>query len=106
MEACIQYINKHYQEKISLQQLADHVGLHPNYLCNRFKSVVGQTVFEYLTQTRLEQAWDLLNITELPVAEICQRCGFHSVGFFSRKFRERYGLTPKQAHKKLFKPNY
>lgn len=105
IETCAQYINRHYQEKITLQQLSLLAGLHPNYLCARFKEVMGQTVFSYLTTVRLEHATELITSTELSVAEICHRCGFHSVGFFSKKFKERHGLTPKQLHKKLYKPN-
>lgn len=105
IEACAQYINRHYQEKITLQQLSLLAGLHPNYLCARFKEVMGQTVFSYLTTVRLEHATQLVTSTELSVAEICQRCGFHSVGFFCKKFKERHGMTPKQMHIKLYKPN-
>ena len=58
--ACLEYIRKHYREKITLQQLADHVHLHPNYLCDVFKRQTGHTVMEHLAITRVDAAKFLL----------------------------------------------
>jgi len=105
IERCIRFLHKHYAEKLTLPQLAEQAGLHPNYLCARFKEVMGQTIYSYLTDIRLEHAKGLLATTELSATEIAQRCGFHSVGFFIKKFKARYNMTPKQYQKRLFFPN-
>ena len=97
--ACLEYIRKHYREKITLQQLADHVHLHPNYLCALFKEQTGRTVFEYLDRYRVRRATRLLRSSSLAVARIAESCGFGSVSFFSRKFRSLIGMSPMQYRK-------
>ena len=97
--ACLEYIRRHYAEKITLQQLADQVHLHPNYLCALFKEQTGKTVFEYLDRYRVRRAARLLSSTALSVAAIAERCGFGSVSFFSRKFRALMGMSPMQYRK-------
>lgn len=105
IEACTRYLHRHYTEKLTLPQIAEQAGLHPNYLCARFKKVMGKTIYSYLTDIRLEHAKGLLVTSELSASEIAQKCGFHSVGFFIKKFKTRYNMTPKQYQKQLFRPN-
>lgn len=97
--ACLEYIRKHYSEKVTLQELADHVHLHPNYLCALFKEQTGKTVFDYLDRYRIRRAARLLSSTSLPVSRIAENCGFGSVSFFSRKFRALLGMSPLQYRK-------
>lgn len=97
--ACIDYIRNHYSQQIKLQAVADHVHLHPNYLCSLFKEHTGKTVFEYLERYRVRRAVHLLRSTNLPVPQIAERCGFNSISFFSRKFRSLTGFSPSQYRK-------
>ena len=94
--ACIDYIRMHYSQQITLQDVANHVHLHPNYLCALFKEHSGKTVFEYLERYRVRRAVHLLRSTNLPVSQIAERCGFNSISFFSRKFRNITGFSPSQ----------
>ena len=105
IDACVRFINQNYTRKLTLEELAQCAGLHPNYLCNRFREVMGLSVFAYIHQIRLENAKRLLSTTELPTAEIAQRCGFNSLSFFRKKFKDACGMTPKQYHKRFFRPN-
>ena len=97
--ACLEYIKNHYSEKVSLQAIADHVHLHPNYLCALFKEHTGKTVFEYLERFRLRHAARMLRSTNLPVSQIAESCGFNSISFFSRKYRALLGYSPLQYRK-------
>lgn len=99
VETCTRYLCDNYEKKLTLHQIAEAMGVHPNYLCNRFRELTGQTVFEYLTGFRLEKAWRLLSHSNLPLGEICSRCGFNNMTYFNRKFKERYDMTPKQYQK-------
>lgn len=99
--ACMVYIRTHYKERITLQDLADHVHLHPNYLCALFKSRTGRTPFEYVDRVRVRHAYRLLQSTHLPVTEIAETCGFQSISFFSRKFKDILGCSPSQYRKKF-----
>lgn len=97
--ACLEYIRSHYKEKITLQQIADHVHLHPNYLCALFREQTGKTVFEYLDRYRIRRAARLLSSSSRSVSQIAESCGFGSVSFFSRKFRSLIGMSPLQYRK-------
>lgn len=97
--ACLEYIRKHYREKVTLQDVADHVHLHPNYLCALFREQTGKTVFEYLDRYRIRRAARLLSSSSLSVTQIAESCGFGSVSFFSRKFRSLIGMSPIQYRK-------
>ena len=92
---CMRYIHSRYTQKITLQTLADHCHLHPNYLCALFKTYTGQTVFDYLTRFRIETAAELLRNEDLPAGKVCSLVGFHSESVFYSKFKAIMGLTPK-----------
>lgn len=98
---CLNYIQKHYAEKISLSELADLVHLHPNYLCALFKEITGITLFEHLTRYRINRAARILRSNRTPINQVAELCGFQSASFFCRKFTEFYGMTP-SAYRKNF----
>ena len=100
IRACLKYMSDHDSEKITLEQLAELVHLHPNYLCSVFKDYTGKTIFDHLTKQRLRRASRKLRSTQLPVQQIAEACGFPSVSFFTRKFHTVYGCTPTQFRKK------
>lgn len=105
VKACIAYLNSHYAEKITLDALAQVVHLHPNYLCSLFKEYTGQTLFQMLMHIRLERAAEMLQSTDCTVCLAASQCGFDSVSFFSRKFAQIIGMSPKsysQQHRKNF----
>lgn len=92
---CLSYLSRNFRNHLTLQEIAQQVHLHPNYLCARFKCVTGQTVFQHLTQLRLEEAARLLRTTRKSISQIAAECGFESTGFFTRKFKAFMGITPK-----------
>jgi len=102
IKTCLQYINKNYPQKVTLQQIADQVHLCPNYLCSIFKAYTGQTLFEHLNHVRIEKAAEMLRCTELNVLETAQACGFDSVNFFVKKFTQHMGVTPKKYSKQNY----
>lgn len=99
VRTCLTYMTDHSGEKITLEQLAQLVHLHPNYLCAVFKKFTGKTIFDHLTRQRLRRATKRLRYTQLTVQQIAERTGFPSVSFFSRKFRSVYGCSPAQYRK-------
>lgn len=105
VKSCLAYIEAHYHEKITLKQLAQLVHLHPNYLCNLFRGYTGQTAFQVLNRVRLDHAADKLCNENCTVAQAANQCGFDSISFFSRKFTQVMGMSPKtyrQKHRKNF----
>ena len=95
VKTCLDYMREHYAQRITLEQLARLVHLHPNYLCSLFKTYTGQTAFQLLIHIRLENAAALLERGRLSVSQVAILCGFESVSFFSRKFKQIMGCTPK-----------
>ena len=102
VQLCLNYIQTHYQEKITLQLLAQQTHLHPNYLCSQFKKATGITIFDHLNRYRINRASRILRSSDQPINLVAAQCGFQSASFFSRKFSEYYGMSP-IAYKKLFK---
>lgn len=92
---CMQYIHKNYAEKLTLEAIAAHCHLHPNYLCNIFKKYTGETVFEYRNRFRMEMAEVLLRREKLSVRNVAEMTGFHSECQFYQKFKQYTGMTPK-----------
>ena len=99
VRTCLKYMSDHSHEKITLEQLAELVHLHPNYLCTVFKDYTGKTIFDHLTKQRLRRAAIRLRSTRLPVQQIAENTGFPSISFFTRKFRAVYGCSPTQYRK-------
>lgn len=93
-ERCLHYIDRYYQRRITLQELAEYVHLHPNYLCQLFREQTGKTVFEQINWVRVHDASKLLRSTELPVSQIAAQCGFQNTNYFSRTFKQFLGRSP------------
>lgn len=88
------HIEQHYGEKISLQDLADVMHVSSRECQREFKRYLGLSPYQYVRQTRLAHAEELLSGTEESIAEISYRCGFKDCSSFSRQFRELYGMAP------------
>ena len=79
----------------NVQYLAKRIQCSPNYLSALFSKEVGQTISQYLLQTRLGMAKQLFNSSEKSVAQIAQTCGFSSTSYFIAQFKRMEGCTPK-----------
>jgi AraC family transcriptional regulator of arabinose operon len=90
------FLETHYQQPLSLQEIAARVALSPWRLAHLYKQQTGQTILQSLTQLRLQQAARLLAYTSRTVAEIAADVGFESPFYFSRLFKRAYGQSPLQ----------
>lgn len=84
---------------LSLNHIAQMVGVHPTHLARVFRQHYHCTVGDYLRHLRLEQACRDLAATDIPLAEIARRAGFSDQSHFSRAFRKQTGLTPRAFRK-------
>ncbi|RQT29154.1 response regulator [Burkholderia contaminans] len=78
----------------ALGALARQVGTHEKRLSRVFRDHLGQTVFEYLRDTRLRAAMHFLAETSMGIGDIAEEIGFSTPGNFATAFRERFGITP------------
>ena len=81
---------------VSVQDLADSIGLNRSYLHRLFKSAIGSSVQEYLLDLRIRKACALLKSTELPVSIISLSVGYEDTLYFSRLFKRKKGVSPSQ----------
>jgi len=88
------YITEHFRDGITLDSTAAHLGLTPTYFSDLFKKETGTTFKGYLDRVRFSHAENLLIFTEIPVCEIPRCSGFYDYANFSRRFRERFGMSP------------
>lgn len=89
------YTSSHYKNSgMTLQEVADYVGISKNYFSKIFKEISGQKYWDYLTEYRIEKAKGLLRETNLSQCMICEQIGYQSEYHFSRKFKELTGVTP------------
>lgn len=93
----IQYIKLHYTENISLQMVADYVGLSFSYLSNLFRKELNISYIDYLNRYRIERAKELLTETQLKSADIAVRVGFSpEYTYFSKVFKKITGRNPNE----------
>lgn len=94
------YTKQQYQDPaLSLQQVADAVGISRTYFSKTFKELTGEKYWDYLTRYRIEQAKLLLRDTNMFQAEISEKVGYNSEFHFSRKFKEIVGMSPNKYRK-------
>ncbi|MEE1012926.1 MAG: response regulator [Clostridia bacterium] len=96
----VDYIKKHYNQEISRDIIAEHVGVSPNYISAIFKKEMKMTLVEYIKQVRIENAKQLLWESDLRINEIADIVGFSDGYYFSRIFKDMVGVTPTQYRKK------
>ena len=94
--AAITYINTHYQENLSLEDVADFAGFSRYYFSRSFKKQTGRSIKDFLCQKRIQVASDLLTRTNKPMRDVAIESGFGSVATFNRVFREHKNCTPTQ----------
>ena len=91
----ILYLEDHFAQDLSLDDLSAHFHKTPEYLCSVFKSVTGETIMHYLRRIRIHHAKVLLmESPDTGIKDISRSCGFSSVSYFGRVFRETTGYTP------------
>lgn len=94
IQCCIQFIEEHYAENLSLVEISAAGGLSPFYVNKTFKAVLGDTPIHYLTKVRIKHSMQLLYNTDLSIEEIAQRCGFQNANYFAKVFRKYANMTP------------
>ena len=88
------YIEKNYQQPLTLENLAQIGSLNQKYLSRRFKEFYGQTPIYFRDSLRIDSACELLRGSHYMVGEIAEKCGFTDVYYFSKIFKKKIGMSP------------
>jgi AraC-like DNA-binding protein len=88
------HIDLHFAEPLTLDGLAQLVGMSKFHLVRAFRTAYGETPIRYLSRRRIERAQDLLRVANLTVTEICMLVGYTSLGSFSARFTDLVGESP------------
>ena len=92
----IHYAEAHLEEELSVSQLSSLIGYQPKYFSRLFKNEMGCNYSDYVISRRIGRARELLRETALSVQEIAAMCGFSEVSYFSSRFKQETGMTPRQ----------
>lgn len=95
LASAISYIEDHYLESLTLEEIAARSNISVRHLNRIFQSYYQTTPISYLQRLRLERACMLLRQSGLPITKISYECGFNDSNYFTRKFSKTYGLSPK-----------
>ncbi len=94
-----EYILQNYRRNISIEELASLSEVTPNYVTVLFKEVLGVTPIQYLHQTRINNAWNLISTTSMSIKEIAEYLGYCDQSYFNRMFKKWMGVPPSEVKK-------
>ncbi len=94
IQQIVDYINNHYTQKISLNEIAEELFISKTYLCRLFKQHTGNTVKSYITGKRLAHV-ERLTVNGFPISKACLHAGFPDYSTFYKSFLKAYGKSPK-----------
>lgn len=96
-----QYIDAEYADIVNVKQIADAFYLSAGHLSRAFKAFSGYSPVEYLVNTRLYHAQQLLINTSVQISEICGAVGFGDTNHFIRQFKKKFGISPSAFRKSI-----
>ncbi|MCM1561572.1 MAG: AraC family transcriptional regulator [Butyrivibrio sp.] len=97
---CINFIQTHINEHITLDDVAAHIHRSSSYVTKRFKQELGIHASAYITRCKLEEAKSLLTFTDKSLSEISAYLCFSSQSYFQNLFKKQYGITPMRYREK------
>ncbi|MGN0247144.1 MAG: AraC family transcriptional regulator [Lachnospiraceae bacterium] len=100
LKKMMSYIHNHFQEPITLQDIAEAGMMCQSKCCRLFKENLRQSPIAYLQNYRIQHGIYLLEHTDMNITEIALECGFHGASYFTETFRKINGIPPKEYRRK------
>lgn len=101
IQEAARYISENFNQEITLRDAAAAAFMEETYFSKQFKKLTGFGFYEYVLQTRMRQAKELLRNSKLPVGKIAELCGYSSSNYFGDAFRKQNGMSPMRFRKQL-----
>lgn len=92
----LEFVETHYAEPLTLDELAAVLSMSRKYFCRFFKQMTMHSPVDYLNRYRIERACDRLRFADTAVALVGEDVGFHDPSYFIKQFKKLKGVTPKQ----------
>lgn len=104
-ENILEYIKKHYQGEISLQDVAGSLNYSDAYFCKLFKQCFGKSFLVFLTEYRVEEAKKLLGDISINIKDVSAKVGYQDSSYFTRVFKRMEGVTPTEYRLRILQMN-
>ena len=95
----VNYICEHYQENLSLEEVAAALDMQPTYFSRFFRQATGRRFVEFVNSLRINRACDRLAHSDMAITDICFEVGFTNISNFNRRFMSLKGMTPSDYRK-------
>lgn len=99
MKRVLKYVELHYMEKLTIEDMANVSGFSSSHFMKYFKNNMGQSFIDYLNDYRLTMASRMLLASTDAVLMVAQEAGFDNMSYFNRIFKRKFGLTPREYRK-------
>lgn len=96
IQEAINYMERNYQRELSVEELADVCKLNRSYFSKLFKDNMGCPPQEFLIRLRMAKAAERMQVTSDSIGDVAVMCGYPNQLHFSRAFKKRYGLSPRE----------
>lgn len=100
LKTILHYLDDHYTENISLDQLAEQFFISKYYLSREFKKEFGTTIIQYVLAKKINNAKELLRYSNSSIEEIAHLCGIDDASYFNKVFRKMEGCTASEYRKR------
>ncbi len=107
IQEAVHFMEQNYQRDLSVEEIADVCKLNRSYFSKLFKESKGCPPQEFLILMRLSKAAEMMKTTSASIGDIAARCGYPNQLHFSRSFKQRYGVSPREwrSKNKLYETN-
>ena len=99
LRTVLKYMDQHYNENISLSQLASLANMSSQHFCRLFKNITGKSAVDYMNCLRINKAVTLLSESDLNISEVAMAVGFDDSNYFSRLFKKYQKTSPSSMRK-------
>lgn len=99
VEIIKQYVDNHYCQNFKITMFEEKYFFSTAYLSKLFHSRYGYSIYEYALKLRMERAQELLKNTDIKIQDIAERLGYSDNHYFSKAYRNYYGISPSQSRK-------